>query len=104
MTHPSKRKGNTFEREVVDAAKAAGLESKRAWGSDGRSLGFSPEVDLVIGDAKVQAKRRRSIAEYLKPSEAVDAVVFREDRGETLVLMKFDTYLEMLSNDRSEPS
>ena len=44
----SKAKGNRFEREVVKLAKEYGLESKRAWGSDGRSLGLHPEVDITI--------------------------------------------------------
>ena len=35
MSHPSKQKGNRFEREIVDKAKDRGLDAKRAWGSNG---------------------------------------------------------------------
>ena len=31
MSHPSKQKGNRFEREIVDKAKDRGLDAKRAW-------------------------------------------------------------------------
>ena len=48
MTHRNKVKGNTYERELVNQAKDIGLEAKRAWASDGRSLGLHEEVDLVI--------------------------------------------------------
>jgi len=33
LSHPSKIKGNKFERELVDLAKKRGLSAKRAWGS-----------------------------------------------------------------------
>ena len=38
MTHPSKIKGNTFERECVNKAKKAGLKAQRAYGSNGKML------------------------------------------------------------------
>ena len=38
MSSPSKRKGNAFERELVNTAKDWGLEAQRAWGSNGQSL------------------------------------------------------------------
>ena len=77
----SKRKGNGYERELVKQAEASGLEAKRAWGSDGRSMGMHEEVDCLVNGQKVQAKRRKSIAKFLKPTEHVDIVVFREDGG-----------------------
>jgi len=38
MAHPSKRKGNRFERELVEAFAEAGLEAVRAYGSNGEAL------------------------------------------------------------------
>ena len=43
-----KQKGNRIERECVNIAKESGIEAKRAWGSDGRSLGWTEEVDVEI--------------------------------------------------------
>lgn len=96
MTHPSKRKGNAYERELVNQAKDSGLEAKRAWASNGRSLGLHEEVDLVVGDKRIQAKRRKSIASFLLPNENVDAVAFRPDAGETMVLLTWWEYLDLV--------
>ena len=97
MTHPSKTKGNSFEREVVNAAKNKGLEAERAYASNGKSLGHAEDVDAVISGFRIQCKRRKKIAKHLLPSETVDAVAFRPDRGETVVLMNLDTFLELLA-------
>ena len=97
MPSKSKAKGNRFEREIVDKAKDAGLTSQRAWGSNGQALGMHEEVDLVIGKnpkLKIQAKCRKSIANYLIPTEHVDAVVYKQDRGQALIMMRFDDWLE----------
>lgn len=104
MTHSSKIKGNSYERELVNSAKESGLESKRAYASDGRSLGHHEEVDLLVSGKRIQAKRRRSIAKYLLPNENVDAVAFRPDRGETVVLITWWEYLDLLKSAQTEVS
>ena len=95
MSHPSKRKGNAFERELVNLAQGWGFSAQRAWGSNGRSLGMHDEVDLLIEEYKVQAKRRKTLPKYLK-CEHTDIVAFREDRGETYALMSMDKFLTLL--------
>ena len=99
MAHPSKAKGNKFERDVVNKAKEFGLESKRAYASNGESLGMHAEVDLIIEDYKIQAKIRKSIASYLVPNENVDAQVIREDRGEAYIVLKLEDWLEVISSN-----
>ena len=97
MPSPSKQKGNRFEREVVNKAVQSGLTAKRAWGSNGAALGMHEEVDLGIGkepEIKIQAKCRRKLASYLIPSEHVDAVVCKQDRGEVLIILRFEDWLE----------
>lgn len=103
MTHPSKRKGNGYERELVDQARDSGLEAKRAWGSNGQSLGMHEEVDLLIDGKKIQAKRRKKIADFLRPTEHVDAVAVRQDYSETLIIITYWEYLDLLHGrkDRS---
>ena len=96
MTHPSKTKGNAYERELVNLAKESGLEAKRAYASNGESLGIHAEVDLVIEDKRIQAKRRKSIASFLQPSEHYDAVAVRQDRGESLIVISIYEYLDLL--------
>ena len=96
MAHPSKVKGNTFERFVVNKAKEYGLKSKRAYASNGESLGMHAEVDLIIEDYKIQAKIRKKIASYLVPNENVDAQVIREDRGEAYIVLRLEDWLKTL--------
>lgn len=98
MSHPSKRKGNAFERELVDDAKALGLEAKRAYASNGLALGQAETVDLLVGSCRVQAKRRKKIASDFKVPEGADVVVFREDRGDTFVLLKWEIFLDKIKN------
>ena len=96
MTHPSKRKGNSFERELVNIAKASGIESKRAYASNGESLGLHPEVDCLVGGYKIQAKRRKVLASWLYPSNKVDVVAARPDGGEALVILTYSDWLDLV--------
>ena len=100
MPHPSKQKGNRYERELVNEAKAAGVFAQRAWGSNGQALGEAAAVDVALGSQgewTVQAKRRKSIAGYLTPPEGCDVVAVREDRGESLVVLPYDRFLDLIS-------
>lgn len=99
MPSKSKRKGNSFEYEIVHKARESGLEARRAYASDGRSFGENKEVDVMIGEFRIQAKRRRSLANYLQIPPGVDSVVFRQDRGETYALVKFEDLLRWIRKE-----
>ena len=103
MPSPSKAKGNRFEREIVNTVLSSGFKTcKRAWGSNGAALGMHEEVDVLMGDDfKIQAKCRKKLASFLVPTEHVDAVVCKQDRGETLIIMRFDDWLEERFNNIS---
>jgi len=96
-----KQKGNRIERECVNLAKGYGFKSKRAWGSDGRSLGWHEEVDVTIdigkptGLYKFQVKGRKAIADYLKPCEHVYGQILKEDRHEPLVTIRYKDLLTL---------
>ena len=95
MAHPSKVKGNTYEREVVSVFEEHGIKCKRAWGSNGQSFGMHEEVDcLANGELRIQAKRQKNIAKWLKPSVFVDAVVVREDRGQSFIILRLEDFCE----------
>jgi hypothetical protein len=61
MTHPSKRKGNGFEREVVRALRRAGVAAGRVPLS-GQLPGFEDDVSVPVRgvERKLQYRRRRS--------------------------------------------
>jgi hypothetical protein len=101
MTHPSKDKGNRFERELVRQAIQSGLTAKRAYASDGQSLGAHPEVDLIVAGKWIQAKRRKHIADYMQPTQNIDAVAIRQDHGETLVVLTWWEYLDLVKGKES---
>lgn len=100
MSHPSKIKGNKFERDCCKKAELFEIPSKRAWGSDGRSMGLDAEVDIVIGDklnkdeCHCQCKIRKRLPSYIFPkTNVVDCHLIRENRGETYIVMRYDDYL-----------
>jgi hypothetical protein len=95
MSHPNKVKGTGFERELVKEAQAIGLQAKRAWGSNGEAMGFTKEVDLLIEDVKLQAKRHKKLPAWLSMI-GVDGVVFRENHGDTYVMITWNQYLSIL--------
>lgn len=100
MPSKSKRKGNAFEAELVKKFEDEMFEAIRAWGSNGRSIGMHEEVDVLlrtkIGEFKIQAKRRAKVTDYVKPSEHVDMVIMREDRGENLVVLRLDDLIKLI--------
>lgn len=106
MTHPNKRRGNRYERELVDEAEAVGLEAERAWGSDGRSLGEGKACDLLIRgrddmilDAlRVQAKKRKNIGNYITPPDDADITVLRENYGDSHAVVPWSLFLKLLKN------
>lgn len=104
MANKSKEKGNRFERQIVELCKIWEIRAKRAWGSNGQALGMHEEVDILIDDDfRVQAKCRAKLPMYLKPTEEVDCVVFKEDRGEIFIMMNFEDWLaERKKNEKTE--
>ena len=97
MAHPSKQKGNRFERLIVNIAHDEGIKAKRAYGSNGMALGCHEEVDVLLDNKiKVQAKVRKKIANWMIPSEHVDIQVIKEDRGIPYAVIPFDDYLKLI--------
>ena len=96
MSSPSKIKGNTFEREVVNQAKKFGLKSIRAYASNGISIGEAEDVDVKIEEFRGQCKMRKRIASHMKPPESCEIALIKEDREETLVVMRYSEWLKLI--------
>lgn len=93
MTHPSKRKGNGFEREVVTILRAFGWEAERAWGSNGASIGEAQDVDVKATPKhgptlRVQCKRRATVSKDLRVPDSCDCTVLRADGQPAYVLFR----------------
>jgi len=100
MSHPSKQKGNKLEREVVAMAHLYELESKRAWGSNGQSNGWHPEVDVMIEKWRFQCKSRKKLGTVVKPSEHVDGQIIKENRGEIYVVLPLLDLLTLIKTNK----
>ena len=83
MPNKNKIRGNILETEVVDAFNSHHFEAERAWGSNGRALGYHEEVDVVVRDLglTVQCKRRKALADYLICEHSDIVCVRRDGRG-----------------------
>ena len=91
MPSRSKAKGNRFEKLVEQMSIDAGVNAKRAWGSNGAALGHHEEVDVLLNnEIKIQCKVRKKIADWMMPSEHVDIQVIKEDRGIPYAVLPYD--------------
>lgn len=102
MSHPSKQKGYRLEAKI-DKRFGKKHRSRRIWGSDGRAIEYDQDVDNVIwwfNDPThpflVQAKSRKRIADYMQPSDEVDAQIIQGNYREPLVVMRVDKFLELV--------
>lgn len=103
MPSTNARRSKRHEREIVHAAEEAGLTADRAWNSMGESIGEHTECDVRLETASgekwtVQAKRRKTVAQYLT-SENADVTIVREDRGTNLVILPLNDFLDLLTDD-----
>lgn len=98
MSHPSKRKGNGYERELVNQAKEKGLIAERAYASNGKALGEVEAVDLTVNGCRIQAKRRKTLPSYLQIPDGCDVVAFRQDKGPSLVLITWDDFMDRIKD------
>ena len=108
MANKQKAKGNRFEKECCSVSEEYGFSAKRAWGSDGRSIGKSPEVDIVIEysdvnglfdnsiELDIQSKVRKTIAEYIIPPDDCDFTLLKQDRGEIYACIKYEELLKLI--------
>lgn len=103
MTHPSKRKGNGFEREVVNAfTERMGWTAERAYASNGKALGKDETVDVLASNAEsnvelsIQCKRRKSVASWLECNMHQDAIVFRADNKQSYIAMPLSAFLDLV--------
>ena len=101
MPSKNKARGNRLERLVVNEAKDAGIYAVRAYASNGLSLGEAEDVDVKIGKYKGQCKMRKKIASFMKPPESCDIALIKEDREDTLVVIRYQDFLNMMLKEEA---
>jgi Holliday junction resolvase len=91
-----KRKGYEYERELVNGFRDHGLKCSRVpLSGAGEEKG---DIRLTCGwgqNLKGEAKRRKTLPAYLNPGEH-DFTIFRQDRGETLVLVRLSLFKDLV--------
>lgn len=99
MTHPSKRKGSGFEREIVQHLKARGFAAERVPLSGGAGGSYTGDIAVVIHGAirKLECKiRTREFSRLYGYLGNNFAVVVRDKRTPPLVIMDLDRWLELI--------
>jgi Holliday junction resolvase len=96
----NKRRGSDFEREVVNELIEAGLKAQRVPLS-GATPFAKGDVEVVAGfDGKTrftgECKRRARLPKIFEELGDFDFLALREDRGETLVVIRLKTFAELL--------
>lgn len=93
----ARQKGNRGEREVVELMRAIDSEAKRVPFS-GAVKGYPGDVELPNKGWLVEVKRRNHgfqlIENWIKD---VDLVAFRRDRGEWMVAMRLEDFINEIT-------
>ena len=97
----NRNRGANYERELVNAFKEHGLQAQRVPLSG--ATGYAKnDVEVIAGfDGKTvfsgEAKRRAGLPEYMtKALDGADFAAFRQDRGETLIVLRLETFAQLL--------
>lgn len=104
MPNRNKQKGNRVERELVNFIKELGLDAKRAYASNGLSLGHSEETDVLVeGKYRVQVKAKKKFPKWLiEAQNDVDWVVFKENGQPFKIMMDLRAFLRLWAEEFHE--
>lgn len=101
MGKASRDKGALYERELVNALKGYGLEARRVPLSGATDYAKN-DVEVIAGfDGKTvfsgEAKRRAGLPKFfVEALDGADFAAFRQDRGETLIVLRLETFAQLL--------
>lgn len=93
----SRQKGDRFEVSCVNRLKELGLEAQRVPLSGAAGGLFSS--DIVVAGRKIECKtRKRFIGQFLGWLEGNFALFVKEDRSETLVVMRLADFAALIGD------
>lgn len=97
----NKRRGANFERELVQGFAEYGVKARKVPLSGGTS--FQKNDVLVTANFapnpvyEGEAKRKTSLPNWLTGAlDGADFAAFRQDHGETLIVLRLKTFAELL--------
>ena len=98
MSSKSKRKGSGYEREIVRAHEALGIEAIKTPLSGALGGKYSGDVQVagLIGECKRRRKGYSSLYNALEQGTGSDIMFARDDHRETLVVMPWETWAAIL--------
>ena len=97
MPAKSRTKGRRAEQEIVNLAKAAGLEASREWANAQHPDPSMRACDVLVAGKRAQVKVMASgFAKLYAGLEGVELLFVRRDHSEWLVVLRADDYLELL--------
>jgi Holliday junction resolvase len=91
MSKSQRTKGAAFEREIVIALNEHGADAERNL-SQSRDGGY--DIDSRFGTW--ECKKRAKLAACLRPAENVRGVIFAQDHGERLILLRFKDAAQLM--------
>jgi Holliday junction resolvase len=99
VSHPSKRKGSDFEREIVRFLQDNGIAAAERVPLSGAAGGsYTGDIDVPVRgvDRKLECKRRaRAFGTLYKYMGNNFALVLRDNHTEPLVLMRLKDFVEL---------
>lgn len=99
MTHPSKRKGNGYEREVVAFLQTQGVSAERVPLSGAVKGGsFEGDIDCPVRGRKQKLeckRRRRGFKTLYSLLGANFGLVVRDDQADSLVVLRLKDFAEL---------
>ena len=105
MPSKQKIKGTDFEYKVRNAFIDNDIKCKRAYASDGRSLGHNENVDCVAYhndiEYTIQCKARKKITQVLMPDDNVFMQVIKQDYGKTYAVVTLDKLIDLIKNQKA---
>jgi hypothetical protein len=100
MSASQRRKGKVAELEVVNLARAHGLDARRAWENATAPDAITRRTDVVIAGKRAQCKRRaRAWHDLYAALCGVDLVVCRSDSTPWLVVQRFEDWAHSIEPD-----
>src|SRR5438477_132694 len=97
MANRSAQKGTRFEVACVNRLRELGLEAQRVplSGAAGGQFGS----DIVVAHRKIECKtRKRFIGQFLGWLEGNFALFVKQDKSETLVIMRLDDFAALIGD------